>query len=95
MTRIQVFDPAMCCPTGICGPSVDPNLVRFAADLEGLKSKGMSVDRYNLSVTDPVLRVRQAHEAKHVNELLNHASRVVIEPLSFDRSTSFHLTGVQ
>jgi len=49
MTRMQVFDPAMCCPTGICGPSVDPKLVRFAADLDWLKTQGISVERYNLS----------------------------------------------
>ena len=48
-----------------------------------------------LSVTDPVLRARQANEAKHVNELLNHTSRVVLEPIAFTRSTSSHLTGVQ
>ena len=48
-----------------------------------------------LMVTDPVLRSRQAGEAKHLSELLNHASRVVLEPLSFSRSTSSHLTGVQ
>lgn len=47
-----------------------------------------------LKVTDPVLRTRQAHEAKHVNELLDHAARVVLEPLSFTRSASSHLTGV-
>jgi hypothetical protein len=46
---IQVFDPPMCCPTGVCGPSVDPELVRFAADLEWLRSKGVEVIRYNLS----------------------------------------------
>ena len=48
-----------------------------------------------LTVTDPVLRSRQAGETKHLNELLNHAPRVVLEPLSFSRSTSSHLTGVQ
>jgi len=47
-----------------------------------------------LKVTDPVLRARQAHEAKHVNELLDHASRVVLEPLSYTRSASSHLTRV-
>ena len=46
-----------------------------------------------LTVTDPVLRSRQAGEAKHLNELLNHAPRVVLEPLSFTGSTSSHLTG--
>ncbi|MBL0311241.1 MAG: arsenical pump-driving ATPase [Holophagaceae bacterium] len=47
-----------------------------------------------LKVTDPILRARRAQEAKHVNELLNHASRVVLEPLSFTQSASSHLTGV-
>ena len=49
MTRVQVFDPAMCCSTGVCGPSVDPQLVRFAADLDWLKSQGVSVARFNLA----------------------------------------------
>jgi len=39
----------MCCSTGVCGPSVDPVLPRFAADLEWLKSKGAQVERYNLA----------------------------------------------
>ena len=49
MTLVQVFDPAMCCSTGVCGPSVDPQLVRFAADLDWLKSQGVSVERFNLA----------------------------------------------
>lgn len=49
MTRVQVYDPAMCCSTGVCGPAVDPALARFAADLEWLKSKGAGVERYNLA----------------------------------------------
>ena len=49
MTAVRVFDPAMCCSTGICGPSVDPQLVRFAADLDWLKGQGVLVERYNLS----------------------------------------------
>jgi AhpD family alkylhydroperoxidase len=49
MPKVQVFDPAMCCPTGVCGPEVDPALVRFAADLEWLKSNGVEVERFNLS----------------------------------------------
>lgn len=49
MASIQVFDPAMCCSTGVCGPSVDPKLVRFAADLEWVKNQGVNVLRFNLS----------------------------------------------
>lgn len=59
---VRVFDPAMCCSTGVCGPSVDPVLVRFAADVEWLKSKGVTVERFNLSqqpqafVSSPAVR---------------------------------------
>jgi len=49
MTSVQVFDPAMCCSTGICGPAVDPQLVRFAADLDWLKAQGVAVERFNLA----------------------------------------------
>ena len=49
MSSVRVFDPAMCCSTGICGPSVDPRLSRFAADLAWLKNQGVAVERFNLS----------------------------------------------
>lgn len=46
---IRIFDPAMCCATGVCGPSVEPELARFAADVDWLKKQGVQVERYNLS----------------------------------------------
>ena len=49
MSKLQVYDPAMCCSTGVCGRSVDPVLPRFSADLDWLKSKGVDVERYNLA----------------------------------------------
>ena len=45
MKSIQVYDKPMCCSTGICGPSVDPVLPRFAADLDALKYAGHTVER--------------------------------------------------
>jgi Arsenical resistance operon protein ArsD len=49
MPTVRVFDPPMCCSTGVCGPSVDPELARFSADLDWLKRQGVTVERYNLS----------------------------------------------
>jgi AhpD family alkylhydroperoxidase len=49
MTLMQVFDPPMCCATGVCGPHVDPALTRFSSDLEWLESQGVEVRRYNLA----------------------------------------------
>ena len=49
MKHLEIYDPAMCCTSGICGPDVDPKLVQFAADLDWLKSQGVVVQRHNLS----------------------------------------------
>ena len=49
MKTIEVFDPALCCSTGVCGPNVDPALARFAADLAWLTGRGVTVQRYNLA----------------------------------------------
>jgi len=49
MTRVEVFDPPMCCSTGVCGPSVDPALASFAADLQWAAGQGADVTRYNLA----------------------------------------------
>jgi AhpD family alkylhydroperoxidase len=51
MNTIEVYDPPMCCSTGVCGPEVDPALVRFAADLKWLGEQGVTVQRFNLTQT--------------------------------------------
>ncbi len=47
-TVIEVYDPAMCCSTGVCGPDLDDTLADFANDLKWLKTQGIEVNRYNL-----------------------------------------------
>lgn len=49
MATVQIFDPAMCCSTGVCGTDVDPTLSRFAADVDWLTAQGVQVDRATLS----------------------------------------------
>lgn len=49
MKKIQIFEPAMCCSTGLCGVSVDPELLRISTVLNTLKLKGIDVERFNLS----------------------------------------------
>lgn len=46
---ITIFDRPLCCSTGVCGPDVDPELPRFAADLERLSRSGVRVERFNLA----------------------------------------------
>ena len=49
MSRLEVFDPPLCCSTGVCGPEVDPELPRFAGDLAWLSRSGVEVVRFNLA----------------------------------------------
>jgi len=50
MTKsIQVFDPAMCCSSGVCGTDVDQQLVSFSADLDWAKKNGAQIERFNLA----------------------------------------------
>ncbi|MHB1737273.1 MAG: arsenite efflux transporter metallochaperone ArsD [Acidithiobacillus sp.] len=49
MTKIRVYDPAMCCSTGVCGPTIDPALVCFSADADWAKGQEIDLVRYNLS----------------------------------------------
>lgn len=52
MTTIHVFEPALCCNTGVCGPELDSTLVGFTADLSFLQEKGVNISRHNLA-NDP------------------------------------------
>ncbi len=48
MKKIEVFDPALCCSSGFCGPSPDQQLVAFASVVKALDGKA-DVRRYNLA----------------------------------------------
>ena len=46
--EMKIYDSALCCPTGLCGVNIDPELMRMAVVLETLKKKGILVERFNL-----------------------------------------------
>jgi hypothetical protein len=47
--RIKIYDPPMCCPTGLCGPTIDPVLLDINEAIIALKTEGVTVERYSLS----------------------------------------------
>lgn len=49
MKTMFIYEPAMCCETGICGVSVDPELLRISTVVNNLKKNGIMVKRYNLN----------------------------------------------
>ena len=57
MVSIRVFEPALCCNTGVCGEDVDQALVDFTANLDSFKGQGVDIARHNLA-NDPDAFVR-------------------------------------
>jgi len=51
-SQIHVYEPALCCNTGVCGPDVPQELVTFTADVEYVQAAGGAVQRHNLA-NDP------------------------------------------
>lgn len=49
MKEIRIFDPALCCSTGVCGVDVDQRLVDFSADADWARQQGADLERYNLA----------------------------------------------
>jgi arsenite-transporting ATPase len=46
--RLELYETAMCCETGVCGPSVDEQLLSIREDLRWAQAQGASVARHNL-----------------------------------------------
>ncbi|WAF75764.1 arsenite efflux transporter metallochaperone ArsD [Aeromonas dhakensis] len=68
MSVIQIFDPALCCASGVCGTEVDQALVTFAADLAWAREQGVAIERFNLA-QQPL----QFAETPVVSAFLTHA----------------------
>lgn len=66
MKKIEIYDPAMCCESGVCGPSIDPELLRVSFIVKNLEIKNYPIMRHNLS-SEPQAFV----DNLQVNEMLN------------------------
>jgi hypothetical protein len=52
MVNIEIFDPPLCCPTGVCGPTIDPALLDAQEAILRVQSEfdgRVRVERYALS----------------------------------------------
>lgn len=49
MKTMSIYEPAMCCETGICGVSVDPELLRISTVFNNLQKNGITAARFNLN----------------------------------------------
>lgn len=97
---IRVYDPAMCCSTGVCGPGVDPELARFASDVAWLQKLGVQVERFNLSqqpaafAASPGVKDALAARGTEVLPIVMVDDRVAVEGAYPSRETLAALAGV-
>lgn len=67
MKKMSIYEPALCCETGLCGVNVDSELLRITTVLNNLKNKGIIIERYNLKST-PMEFVKNNTVNQYVNE---------------------------
>ena len=82
---LKVYEPAMCCSTGVCGPDVDTQLVQFASDLEWIKAQGVALHRFNLA-QNPNAFVEEAL----VSKMLSEKGEDVLPVILLNGQVAFH-----
>jgi hypothetical protein len=67
---VEVFEPPMCCPTGLCGPVLDTTLLDLGEAIVALQSEGHAVTRHMMT-SDPqaFMRNREVYEAIRTRQL--------------------------
>lgn len=67
---IEVFDPPMCCPTGLCGPVLDTTLLDLGEAIVALQSEGHAVTRHMMT-SDPqaFMHNHEVYEAIRARQL--------------------------
>lgn len=79
MKTMTIFEPAMCCPTGLCGVGINPDLMRLASVIDNLKKNGVKVERYNLNSAP-----QQFIQNAEVNKLINEKGTDILPIFMFD-----------
>ncbi len=46
---VELFDPPLCCPTGLCGPTLDQTLLDVSETIVALQAEGVAVARYQMT----------------------------------------------
>ena len=67
VARVEIFDTPLCCPTGVCGPTVDQTLLDVNEMILALKAEGVGVERYQMA-GNPAAFLNNAEVMRLVHE---------------------------
>ena len=70
LADVEIFDPPLCCPTGLCGPVLDTTLVDLSEAVFALQSEGRTVVRHMMTA-DPqaFMRNREVYDLIKARQL--------------------------
>ncbi len=74
---VEIFDPPMCCPTGLCGPTLDETLLDVDEMVLELQTEGRTVMRYQMT-SDPQAFLHNAEVMALVRELQMDALPITV-----------------
>lgn len=74
---VEFFDPPMCCPTGLCGPTLDQTLLDVNEMILALQHANVRVERYQMSA-NPNAFLSNAEVMKLVREKQMKALPIIV-----------------
>lgn len=74
---VEFFDPPMCCPTGLCGPTLDQTLLDVNEMILALQSDSLRVERYQMA-GNPNAFLANAEVMKLVRERQMDALPIIV-----------------
>jgi hypothetical protein len=74
---VEFFDPPMCCPSGLCGPSLDQTLLDVNEMIMSLQRENLRVERYQIT-SNPNAFLGNAEVMKLVREKQMDALPIVV-----------------
>ncbi len=101
MKKLTIFDPAMCCDTGICGVDADTALIEFASSIDWLQKNGVEVQRFNLAqepaafINDPLVKTEINESGESCLPLLVLEGEVISRGVYPDREQLQSWMGIE
>ncbi len=101
MKKLTIFDPAMCCDTGVCGVDADTTLIEFASDIDWLQKNGVEVQRFNLAqepaafINDPLIKTEINESGESCLPLLVLEGKIISRGVYPDREQLQSWTGIE
>jgi hypothetical protein len=74
---VEFFDPPMCCPTGLCGPTLDQTLLDVSEMIFTLQKENLRVERYQMA-SNPNAFINNSEVMKLVREKQMEALPIVV-----------------